>query len=273
MNIPLNIYIFEEFFYDNVVYYVVSCPSYAGYRCIIMKIIAVVGTKNTGKTTLVTKLVTELVKRGYKVGTVKHSHHAFDLADRDTGKHKEAGALIVVGSGNDETFFNLKEVLKLDEILAMMKFIKKLDFVVLEGFKHSNYTKISTSDFKDEYTIKNVKVFDLDDEKLKFLIDLIDERSFGIMQNLNCKKCGFKSCQDYVKAKLNGAVDARCHTESDDVLLKIDGQLIPLNPFVRDFVSETIKGMVNTLKTSEFGVEGSQKIEMLIRDEDNRYDR
>ena len=42
-----------------------------------MKIIAVVGTKNTGKTTLVTKIVRELVERGFDVGTVKHSHHTF----------------------------------------------------------------------------------------------------------------------------------------------------------------------------------------------------
>ncbi|MCE7699213.1 MAG: molybdopterin-guanine dinucleotide biosynthesis protein B, partial [Methanobacterium paludis] len=55
-----------------------------------MKIITVVGTKNTGKTTLVTKIVEELVNRGFKVGTVKHSHHSFDMAESDTGKHKDA---------------------------------------------------------------------------------------------------------------------------------------------------------------------------------------
>ena len=38
-----------------------------------MKIITVVGTKNTGKTTLVTMIVKELSKRGYKVGTIKHT--------------------------------------------------------------------------------------------------------------------------------------------------------------------------------------------------------
>ncbi len=46
-----------------------------------MKIIAVVGTKNTGKTTLVTKIVKELVERGFEVGTIKYSHHSFDMSD------------------------------------------------------------------------------------------------------------------------------------------------------------------------------------------------
>lgn len=64
-----------------------------------MKIVAVVGTKNTGKTTLVTNIVKELVKRGFEVGTIKYSHHSFDMSDRDTGKHKKAGAEIVAGIG------------------------------------------------------------------------------------------------------------------------------------------------------------------------------
>ncbi len=57
-----------------------------------MKILTVVGTKNTGKTTLVTMLVQELVKRGHKVGTIKHTHHDFDLEGKDTWKHRKAGA-------------------------------------------------------------------------------------------------------------------------------------------------------------------------------------
>ena len=66
-----------------------------------MKILGVAGTKNTGKTTLVTLIVSELVKRGYRVGTVKHTHHELDLEDKDTWKHREAGSELVVGSGEN----------------------------------------------------------------------------------------------------------------------------------------------------------------------------
>ncbi len=235
-----------------------------------MKIIAVVGTKNTGKTTLVTKIVRELVERGFDVGTIKYSHHNFDMSDRDTGKHKQAGAKIVAGIGK-ETFFTMDGGMELENVISMMNFIKNLDFIVLEGFKTSKYAKISTSDFKDEFTIANVNVFEMDDNELKSLIDLLSERSFGLIQYLNCKKCGYDSCDDFVNQKIKGNSCATiCKSESDEVLLKIDDQMIPLNPFVRSFVKETILGMVKSLKTDEFGVTDFEKIELLIRDDHDR---
>jgi molybdopterin-guanine dinucleotide biosynthesis protein B len=236
-----------------------------------MKIVAVVGAKNTGKTTLVTRIIRELVKRGFTVGTVKHSHHSFDMSDRDTGKHKKAGAEIVAGTG-EETFFTIKGEMKLDNVLGMMNFIKNLDFIILEGFKTSKYAKISTSDFKDDFTIANVNVFEMDDSSLKTLVDLLDKRSYGMIKYLNCKKCGFDSCDVFVDGKIKGNPNATlCKSESDEVLLKIDNQMIPLNPFVRNFVKETIQGMVKSLKTDEFGVNDFEKIELLIRDDHDRH--
>ena len=231
-----------------------------------MRIIAVVGTKNTGKTTLVTKIVAELVERGFSVGTVKHTHHQFDLPERDTGKHKSAGAEIVAGIGS-ETFLSIKDSLDLEKDLLMMKFMKDLDFVVVEGLKESKYAKISTSNFKDEFTIANVDVFNMDDSNLSSVVDLIINRSFGMLNDLNCKKCGYDSCDDFVHAKLEGTADTiYCKSESDRVILKINDTMIPLNPFVRTFIDETMHGMVKSLKTDEFGAENLNKIELLIRD-------
>jgi molybdopterin-guanine dinucleotide biosynthesis adapter protein len=235
-----------------------------------MKIIAVVGTKNTGKTTLVTKIVGELVKRGFKVGTVKHSHHKFDLPERDTGKHKKAGAEIVAGIGS-ETFLVLKDPMELENVLIMMKFIKNLDFVVLEGLKESKYAKISTSEFHDDFTIANVNALEMKDPEVKSLVDLIFDRSYGMINDLNCKKCGFNSCNEFISAKISGNPDAsQCKAESDEVILKINNHMIPLNPFVRSFINETIYGMVKSLKTDEFGAKNYNKIELLIRDEHDR---
>jgi molybdopterin-guanine dinucleotide biosynthesis protein B len=233
-----------------------------------MKIISVIGLKNTGKNTLVTKIVKELVKRGYRIGTVKHSHHGFDLPGKDTWKHKEAGAELVVGSGKG-TFFSFADDMELDTILNLMKFSKNLDFIVLEGFKHAKYAKISTSDLNDDYIIATVNVMNIDEDHLKSLVDLIEERSYGMIQELNCKKCGFENCNEYIKEKLSGSVttEVECKTESDQVLLKINDNMIPLNPFVRSFIEETITGMVNSLKTEEFGVNEIKKIELLIRNE------
>lgn len=43
------------------------------------KVIGVAGFKNAGKTTLVERLVTELTSRGWRISTVKHAHHSFDI--------------------------------------------------------------------------------------------------------------------------------------------------------------------------------------------------
>ena len=235
-----------------------------------MRIIAVVGTKNTGKTTLVTRIVKELVERGFKVGTVKHTHHQFDHPERDTGKHKTAGAEIVAGIGS-ETFLTLNNTMDLENVLVMMKFMKDLDFVVIEGLKKSRYAKISTSEFNDEFTIANINVFEMDDSKLISLVDLILERSFGMINDLNCKKCGFDCCDEFIHAKIAGKPDAiQCKAESDQVILKINNHMIPLNPFVRTFINETVFGMVKSLKTNEFGAKNFNKIELLIRDDHDK---
>ena len=234
-----------------------------------MKVIAISGTKNTGKTTLVTKIIAELVSRSFSVGTIKHAHHTFDLEGKDTWKHREAGAEIVVGSG-DETFLTVNESMDLDRLLSMVKFIKDLDFVVLESFKHSKYAKIVTSDIEDEFTITKVNAFEMDENDVKSIVDLIEERSYGILQNLDCKKCGFENCTEFAKAAVKGELkqNAECKTESDEILLRIDDRIIPMNFFVQDFVKNAVKGMIKSLKTEEFGVIEGKKIELLIRDKD-----
>ncbi len=62
-----------------------------------MKRIHIIGGKNHGKTTLVTELVQELSSRGYRVGTIKHTHHQHELDSpgKDSHKHREAGAAVV----------------------------------------------------------------------------------------------------------------------------------------------------------------------------------
>lgn len=234
-----------------------------------MRIIGIVGTKNTGKTVLVTKIVENLVKRGYVVGTVKHTTETFDVKGRDTWKHKEAGAKVVVGS-SDITFLNLDEPMEIESILNLMKFVKKLDFVVLEGFKHSKYAKISTSGYKDNFTIKNVDAMKLNSDDIESLTDLIEERSYDIYQDLNCKKCGFESCTTFQQAKITGIAgkEIQCKSQNEDVILKVDGFQIPMNPFVKSFIKNVTRGMIDSLRKEEYGAHETKNIELLIKDED-----
>ena len=62
-----------------------------------MKRIHIVGQKNNGKTTLIVELVQTLAKLGYRVGTIKHTHHQHELdtPGKDSHRHREAGAEVV----------------------------------------------------------------------------------------------------------------------------------------------------------------------------------
>src|SRR5690606_25979291 len=63
-------------------------------------VFGIAGYKNAGKTTLVVALVSELTSRGWRVGTVKHAHHDFDIdhPGKDSFLHRQAGASEVIVS-------------------------------------------------------------------------------------------------------------------------------------------------------------------------------
>ena len=231
-----------------------------------MKIISIVGTKNTGKTTLVIKIVKELVKRGYKVGTIKHMHETFDVESRDTWKHKEAGAELVIGSGN-ETFFLIDQRLDIENLLTRSECLINLDFMVIEGFKFSNYAKISVSDFEDEFTITKVDPKEIEGSSLNELVDLIEKRAYSILPNMNCKDCGFDSCKDMARAAAKGEVtDQVCLMKKmKEIELKVDGKPVPMNPFVQTFIQNTTIGMISSLRGESLKDFEGKKIELLIK--------
>ena len=91
-----------------------------------MKIVSIVGKKNTGKTSLTVKVIEELAKRGYNVASIKQSHHSIEMdkENTDTWKHKQAGANLVVGVGST-TFFNARMEMDLNRILFLLFFYLK----------------------------------------------------------------------------------------------------------------------------------------------------
>ena len=64
----------------------------------MIPIISIVGKSDSGKTTLIEKLVPELTRKGYRVATVKHDVHGFevDREGKDSWRHKQAGAHTVI---------------------------------------------------------------------------------------------------------------------------------------------------------------------------------
>ena len=233
-----------------------------------MKIVSIVGKKNTGKTSLTVKVIEELTRRGYNVASVKHSHHSIEMdkENTDTWKHKQAGANLVVGVGST-TFFNARQEMDLNRILFLIKHFSEYDFVIIEGYKSYNYPKIITSpDVRDEYTIKEVDSFTIDDDGVKELADLIEERGHDIVDTLFANNCGFNNGEAIAAEIRKGNLSVG---DLDETLsyLSIDGHVVGLNHFVSDYLKQSVLGVINTLNLKDYDVEDIGKIELVIPNE------
>ena len=76
-----------------------------------MKVIGVTGWSGSGKTTLMVSLLPELIGRGVRVSTMKHTHHNFEIdrPGKDSYRHREAGANEVL-LGSSKRWILLHEV-------------------------------------------------------------------------------------------------------------------------------------------------------------------
>lgn len=106
-------------------------------------VVSIVGKSDSGKTTLICGLLPELKRRGYKVATIKHDVHGFDLdkPGKDTWKHAQAGAdTVVISSPWKVAMIEKVEVeLTLDEVIEK---IDHVDLILTEGFKRNSKPKI-----------------------------------------------------------------------------------------------------------------------------------
>lgn len=106
-------------------------------------IISVVGFSGTGKTTLMEKLIAELTQRGFRVGTVKHHPHTFEMDQpgKDSWRHKRAGSRIAVISSPSQIgmVMAVDHDYSLDELSY---FFSQVDIVLAEGYKRGDKPKI-----------------------------------------------------------------------------------------------------------------------------------
>lgn len=102
---------------------------------------AISGYKNSGKTTMITRLIPELKKLGLKVAVIKHDGHDFesDVPGTDSWKHQKAGAYGTAVFSKNRVFIT-KECQNIDEQQIAEAF-PEADIILIEGLKHSNYPK------------------------------------------------------------------------------------------------------------------------------------
>jgi molybdopterin-guanine dinucleotide biosynthesis protein B len=201
----------------------------------VIPIISIVGKSDSGKTTLIEKLVPELIRRGYRIATVKHDVHGFDVdrEGKDSWRHKQAGASTVVISSPKKVALirDVEKDLSLEEVRE--KLIQDADLILAEGYKKGVQPKIEI--FRKE--------------KHKQLLCTKDDNLIAIVSNRKFKvgvSCFFlddiKGVADFIEKKYLRL------TKEREVSLKVDGKKIPMTPFVKSFVTSTIRGMLTSLK-------------------------
>lgn len=108
-------------------------------------IVCFVGHSNSGKTTLIEKLIPELTQEGYRIATIKHAGHGFDLdtEGKDSWRHKRAGAsqVVVLSKGSLAMFTDVPEELPVEEVRD--RFVNDgIDLIIAEGWKSEGLPKV-----------------------------------------------------------------------------------------------------------------------------------
>jgi molybdopterin-guanine dinucleotide biosynthesis protein B len=108
-------------------------------------VFGVTGWKNSGKTTLVTRLIAEFTRRGLRVASVKHAHHAFDIdtPGTDSFRHRDAGAReVLIVSGRRWALMHELDGESEPPLAEAVRHISPCDLILIEGYKREGHPKI-----------------------------------------------------------------------------------------------------------------------------------
>lgn len=110
----------------------------------MIPVLSIVGRSNSGKTTLIEKLITELVRRGCRVATIKHNRHGFEIdhEGKDSWRHKQAGACTTVIASPRRVALVEDVGRDMDIAELAARYIRDVDIILVEGFKRNPYPKI-----------------------------------------------------------------------------------------------------------------------------------
>lgn len=244
--------------------------------------------RKAGKTTVGTLLVNELIRRGFKVAVIKHSHSRLSIR-KDTGKYLRSGAEAVVAVGPSYSAIYLNKPYEdLGNAIALLP--KAYGLVIVEGFKkcdigdviavvkdlnelnkvveevYGNVIAVVTrSTVVEERAGLDTKVFGIND--IPNIADYIVANAIRYIlsqtANLNCGHCGYSTCIEFSKAYLRGEV-LSCPV-MNEVKLLVNGKQVHLTPFVKKVIMNTVLGLVSTLKDVPKDAREIRELELKIK--------
>lgn len=213
----------------------------------MLPVISIVGKSDSGKTTLLEKLIPEITGRGYLVATVKHDVHGFEIdrEGKDSWRHRNAGAHSTIISSPKQLALirDMNHDAKLAEIRD--RFVQDVDIVISEGYKNDKMPKVEI--FRKEIHQEPLCT------KKDNLIAIMSNRSFDI--DVPCLDLDdIKGLVDLIEKRFLKTKAA------EKVYLKVNGKHIALKPFIDDIINNSVKGMISALR----GCADPQKIEIII---------
>ncbi|HAA03172.1 MAG TPA: molybdopterin-guanine dinucleotide biosynthesis protein B [Syntrophobacteraceae bacterium] len=198
-------------------------------------IVCIVGASNSGKTTFLEKLIPELVRRGYRIGTVKHDAHGFEMdrEGKDTWRHRNAGAqTIAIASPNQTATIRRTDAeVDLEELVG--RFFWREDLVLTEGYKRSQRPKIEV--FRK--VVEPQPICTTEDNLMALVSDDLKEAAVPVFSFGDVAGVADLIETRFLKDR-----------KPSEVLVRLDGRKLPLNDFVKDFVVGTILGMLGSLR-------------------------
>lgn len=205
--------------------------------------IQIVGTKDTGKTSLVEAMTRELVRRGRTVAYIKHTHvdATLDAEDTDTARIRSAGAAVTALTGSDFTIAHRGSGRGVEEL--SFRVAAPGDIVLAEGFKRTPGKKIV------------IAGGDLDFEALEGVVAVVGDAPGGFKGPVFSPDQTTELC-DLVE-KLSAAPDDQTWATR----LLVNGTEVPLNAFVQDVMASALSGMTDVLRD----VEEAEALELRAR--------
>jgi molybdopterin-guanine dinucleotide biosynthesis adapter protein len=197
-------------------------------------IISIVGKSSTGKTTFLEKLIREVTDRGYKVATIKHSHHSisFDQPNKDSWRHARSGAVVTMVSSTTEIQI-IKPVaseLTIEELARNLG--EDYDLILSEGFSRGNAPKIE---------IHRKEAGPLLDTASNLFAVVTDEPL-----DISTSQFSFEDVKG-VAALLE---EKFLKPNRERVSLYVNGENIPLSDFPKQIIVNVLLTIANSLKDS-----------------------
>jgi molybdopterin-guanine dinucleotide biosynthesis protein B len=197
-------------------------------------IIPFVGKSGTGKTTFLEKLLPALVARGLRVAVVKHDVHGFELDQpgKDSYRLRQAGAARVAISSPQQFALigQVEEELPLEELAR--RYLGDVDLVLAEGYKRSELRKVEVC-----RAARSSELLCAPEELLAVVSDL--------RFDLSCPQFGLDDAAGV--ADLLAGI-ARPGAAPVQTSLHVDGQEVPLKPFIQEMLAGTVRGMLEGLR-------------------------